>query len=555
MKDGTMQIIAYAEDRTTDCVRRGVIYNIEKTTQSLRNVINKLESALKFKITKVYVGLGGQSVRSFCNEVTADLVTPTCINQRHIDSMTENSHSIPPELEECELIGSYPLEYVVDSSYATDPVGVVGTNIGGIYLNIIANKRLRNNIGVCLANIDIMPLDYRISIVETANRLLTDTEKRSGSALIDFGAGTTTLIIYKGNVVRHVTTIPLGFRSIINDICSLEIEESDAEKLLYKYGSGVNEESPFTPTSSSFTTQDGRDIPVSLIQRIITARLKEILDNINEQINASNYASKLLGGLILTGGGTNLKKIENAVMRSVKIDKVRIATTMNTNITKVNTINNFQLGSNTNFTIASLLLSGKENCVGEPLKDPDIFNASPAESSKSEQPVAQVISVAPQIMAQAQQQPQEPTPAGNATPAAATPQPAAPQPAPVEKTEQDLDNEAIQQLEIIKGHLRDTIVHIVQLEKDCAEGVTKSTREEAEEVLANAHEIINNDYDQCTKQLMKNVKYKQTLREAEELIAKRDSVMESLEDTLKRSKNKGGIKDKLNKWLNELMKD
>ena len=129
MKDGTMQILAYAEDKTTDCVKRGVVYNIEKTTLSIKTIISKLEAALKMKITSTYIGLGGQSVRSVKSVVQKNMLTPTYITQAHIDLITDESHAVP--YEDNELIGYFTQEFVVDTNVAADPVGIMGTNIEG----------------------------------------------------------------------------------------------------------------------------------------------------------------------------------------------------------------------------------------------------------------------------------------------------------------------------------------------------------------------------------------------------------------------------------------
>ena len=280
MKDGTMQILAYAEDKTTDCVKRGVVYNIEKTTLSIKTIISKLEAALKMKITRTYIGLGGQSVRSVKSVVQKNMLTPTYINQAHIDLITDESHEVP--YEDNELIGYFNQEFVVDTNVAADPVGIMGTNIEGKFLNVIANCRIRNNIKTSFENIGIDIADYRLSAFELANSVLTDAEKRSGTALIDFGAGTTTISVLKNNIVRQIITLPMGISNITQDLCDLQIEPSEAEQLMLTYADATaditaDEENEQLKT---YTTSDGRQIEVREIHRIIGARLHEILLNV-----------------------------------------------------------------------------------------------------------------------------------------------------------------------------------------------------------------------------------------------------------------------------------
>ena len=133
-KDGTMQILAYVEEKTTGCVRRGVVYNIEKTYQSVNSIIAKLEAILKTKIMRAYVGLGGQSVRSYKCVVKRNLLTQSYITNDVIDAIRQESCEIP--FSDYEMLENYPQEYIVDSSVIADPVGVMGTNIEGEYLDV-----------------------------------------------------------------------------------------------------------------------------------------------------------------------------------------------------------------------------------------------------------------------------------------------------------------------------------------------------------------------------------------------------------------------------------
>ena len=301
MKDGSMQILAYAEDKTSDCIKRGVVYNIEKTTQSIKNVVNKLEATLKRKITRTYIGIGGQSVRSVKSFIKKNMLTPTYITQAHIDSITDESHEVSDE--DCELIGYYVQGFSVDGSLVADPVGIMGTNVEGEFLNVVANKRLRNNIKTSFENLGLEIADYHLSAFELANNVLTDTEKRTGTALIDLGAGTTTIVVLKSNIIRQIITLPLGINNIKQDLCDLQIEYSEAEQLLLTYGDAMSENVQYDDEDQIplYTTSDGRSVEITTIQEIIRARLQEILVNVDKQMHNTEYADRLLGGVVITG--------------------------------------------------------------------------------------------------------------------------------------------------------------------------------------------------------------------------------------------------------------
>ncbi|MBQ8710876.1 MAG: cell division protein FtsA [Bacteroidaceae bacterium] len=381
-KDGTMQILAYAEEKTAGCVKRGVVYNIEKTYQSINTIISKLEAVLKTKITRAYVGLGGQSVRSYKCMIRRNLLTQSYITNEAIDAIRQESYEIP--FNDYEVLENYPQEYVVDSSVIADPVGVMGTNIEGEFLDVIAKNNLRANIDTVFANAGVDIVEGLISPLQLANNVLTDAEKRSGCALVDLGADTTTLVVYKNNIVRYLVTIPLGCNNINKDLSTLPIDDAETEDVKLKYGDACQEfESSEESEPQYYTTSDGRQIDVATIRNVIEARMGEIIANVSNQIVNSDYSGKLLAGLVITGGGSSMKNIVKAFTKSTKIDKVRIATKVNQMVVKTSNASNISLESAGTATILSLLLAGTVPCGGEDIgRAPDMFDQQMKEEER-----------------------------------------------------------------------------------------------------------------------------------------------------------------------------
>ena len=381
-KDGTMQILAYAEEKTAGCVKRGVVYNIEKTYQSINTIISKLEAVLKTKITRAYVGLGGQSVRSYKCMIRRNLLTQSYITNEAIDAIRQESYEIP--FNDYEVLENYPQEYVVDSSVIADPVGVMGTNIEGEFLDVIAKNNLRANIDTVFANAGVDIVEGLISPLQLANNVLTDAEKRSGCALVDLGADTTTLVVYKNNIVRYLVTIPLGCNNINKDLSTLPIDDAETEDVKLKYGDACQEfESSEESEPLYYTTSDGRQIDVATIRNVIEARMGEIIANVSNQIVNSDYSGKLLAGLVITGGGSSMKNIVKAFTKSTKIDKVRIATKVNQMVVKTSNASNISLESAGTTTIVSLLLAGTVPCGGEDIgRAPDMFDQQMKEEER-----------------------------------------------------------------------------------------------------------------------------------------------------------------------------
>lgn len=381
-KDGTMQILAYAEEKTTGCVKRGVVLNIEKTHQSVNIIISKLEAVLKTKITRAYVGVGGQSMRSYKCLIKRNLLTQSYITNDVIDAIRQESYEIP--FNDYQVLENFPQEYVVDSNSIADPVGVMGTNVEGEFLDVIAKTNLRNNIDMVFNTAGISIVEGLISPIQLGNNVLTDAEKRSGCALVDLGADTTTLVVYKNNIVRYLVTIPLGSNNINKDLATLPIDDAETEDVKLKYGDACQDfdSSDDNTETQYYTTSDGRQIDVATIKNVIEARMTEIIANVNEQIVNSDYSEKLLAGLVITGGGSGMKNIVRAFVKNTNIEKVRVAAKVNQTVVKTSNAPSIALDSPRATTIVSLLLAGTEPCGGESFdRMPDIFDQQQKESA------------------------------------------------------------------------------------------------------------------------------------------------------------------------------
>ena len=281
LPDGGIQILALASENASDCIRKGVIYNLDKTTLSLTSIIKKLESSLKASIGKVYIGMGGQSLRTIRNTEVRHLDEETKISQELIDAIEDSNRGVP--IVGYQILGVAPQEYKVGNDLIVEPKGVQTDHIEGRFLNIIARKNVKENIYQCCEYVPIGIADDAedlIAPLALADAVLTSSEKRSGCVLVDFGADTTTVSIYKNNILRHLAVIPLGGSNITKDICSQQIEEDDAEALKIRFGQAYTEPKEGDDENKEYTLEGRCSINAILLEEIIEARLNEILDNI-----------------------------------------------------------------------------------------------------------------------------------------------------------------------------------------------------------------------------------------------------------------------------------
>jgi cell division protein FtsA len=192
----------------------------------------------------------------------------------------------------------------------------------------------------------------------------TDTELRTGCALVDFGAETTTLQVYKDHLLRHLVVLPLGSNNITKDICHLNIEEADAEELKIKYASAYTEFDETTSNAPDRTYTFGTDAPSTISERtlgeITEARMEEIIVNLWHQIQLSGYEDKLMSGFIATGGGSHIAQLQTAIQKKTGIEKFRHATYIIPHVESVTP--ELLVRNSRTCTLLGLLYSARENC-------------------------------------------------------------------------------------------------------------------------------------------------------------------------------------------------
>jgi cell division protein FtsA len=319
--DGSITVLAVAKEESSSFIRKGVVYNIDKTAQCLQNIIKKLESQLKTRIVRVYLGVGGQSTRGVRNVIAKDLPAGTIVTDALVDQLVDaNRNMVYPDQEKIDIAIQ---EYKVDSPYQQDPVGIQCTHLEGNYLNILQRKAFFKNFNKCFEAAGISIAEVLNAPLALADAVLTEAERRSGCALIDIGAETTTVFVYTKNILRHLSVIPLGGANITKDIATLQMEEADAEKMKLKYASAYTDNNEID-NNLKYSIDPDRQVESRRFIEIVEGRMEEIIENAWYQV-PSEYYDKLLGGIILTGGGANMKNIERAFQNHTRIDKIRVA--------------------------------------------------------------------------------------------------------------------------------------------------------------------------------------------------------------------------------------
>ena len=301
-------------------VHRGVVNNITQTIQSIQQAIQEAEQSSGEKITSVTVGIAGQHIRSlqhsdYITRANSELV----IDEGDIERLINQVHKLvmlPGE----EIIHVLPQEFKVDGqAEIKEPVGMYGGRLEANFHVVVGQVSSIRNIGRCIKSAGLDLEGITLEPLASANAVLSSEEKEAGVALIDIGGGTTDLAIFRDGIIRHTAVVPFGGNVITEDIkegCS--IIEKQAELLKIKFGSawpGENKDNEIV-SIPGLRGRDPKEITLKNLSKIIHARVVEIIEQVYVEIK--NYGheeqkKKLIAGIVLTGGGSQLKHLKQLV--------------------------------------------------------------------------------------------------------------------------------------------------------------------------------------------------------------------------------------------------
>jgi len=298
-------------------VSRGIVANIDKTVDSIKEAVAEAEQKSGVTIDEVFVGIAGQHIKSLQHR--GELVRENVeieINKDDIDKLKSNMFkliTVPGE----EVIHVIPQEYTVDGEDGIqDPKGMSGVKLEANFHVITAKINAVSNIMKCVERAGLTPKDLVLEPFASAVATLDDDELREGVALVDIGGGTTDVAIFLDNIIRHTAVIPFGGNVITKDIkTGLSILDKQAELLKIKFGSAMytDDQENVVVSIPGLRGRDPKEIAVKNLSEIIGSRYKEIIDLVYHEIKISGYENKLMTGIVLTGGGAEIKNLKQLV--------------------------------------------------------------------------------------------------------------------------------------------------------------------------------------------------------------------------------------------------
>lgn len=296
-----LTILAVEQEECTDIVRYGIIQNPEEVSVKVNRIIEKLnrnKHVSPRKIRNVYVGLTGRSIRSIMSDVKIMYPEQTEVTEEVLKRLRDDARTNAP-LHNLVVLDVIPRSYVVDKMETSSPKGAIGKSISASFDIITCRKDLKTNVKKTIDDkLHIGINGYIATAVAAGNLILSESEKQLGCMLVDFGAETTTVSIYRKGSLCYLATLPLGGRNITRDITTLSVLEERAEEIKRSSGRAIHE-------GTSSLTVGG--IKLADVNNLVVARAEEIVTNVIHQIFYAGLKEKELpGGIICIGAASNL---------------------------------------------------------------------------------------------------------------------------------------------------------------------------------------------------------------------------------------------------------
>jgi cell division protein FtsA len=329
-ENGKIKIVGFGRTDSIG-VERGVVRNIRSTAESIRHAVADASEMAKYDVKEVYVGIAGQHIKSQSNKGSV-MIPPShrMIEEEDVARLIDDQYHILLEPGE-EIIHVFPQCFIVDNDELDNdisPVGVAGKCLMANFHIVTGNTTNLHNIRDAVEEAGLTIKNVVLEPVASAYAVLDERDKGAGVALVDIGGGTTDIAIFQDGIIRHTSVLPLAGNVITNDIReNCKILKHQAESLKTRFGSclptSVNQDDIIS--IPGIRNQDPREISVRTLAGIIKSRMQLILEQVGYEIQLSGFERQLIAGVVLTGGGAQLKNIKEFAELVIGID-TRIGT-------------------------------------------------------------------------------------------------------------------------------------------------------------------------------------------------------------------------------------
>lgn len=311
---GKLDILGFGRANSNG-VKHGQVLNIDETIKAIRMALdNCYASNPNLAICEVYVGIAGHHIKSL--QTRGDIVRHDNneeITQREIDQLIADQFKTYIPAGD-QIIDVIPQEFTVDNfQNIPNPIGYGGVKVGANFHIITGDKNAIRNINRAVEKSGLHTKDLVLQPLASASAVMGNEDLEAGVAIVDIGGGTTDLAVFYEGILKHTAVIPFGGENITNDIkTGLGVLRTQAEQMKVQFGSALSNEAK----TNAFITIPGlrgmpaKEISVKNLANIIQARMSEIMDFVSYHLKQVGLDNRMLnGGIVLTGGGSQLKHL------------------------------------------------------------------------------------------------------------------------------------------------------------------------------------------------------------------------------------------------------
>src|SRR5512133_3188974 len=364
-ESGKLEIIGMCKTPSKG-VKRGVVLNIEEAVGAIRYTVEEVQKQVGFTIKEAYVGIAGQHIKSLRNRgyILRDSYEEE-ITKSDTDRLLAEMYKISIQPGE-EMIHVLTQNYLVDSEAGVkNPIGMFGKRLEGNYHIVIGQTTSARTIERCVNRVGINVKQMILEPLASSAAVLTEDEIEAGVALVDIGGGTTDVAVDCEDIIKHTAVIPFGGNVITKDVmegCS--ILNKHAELLKIQYGSALGDlaEESKVVAVPGISGREPKEVSIKSLAYIIQSRMEEIIDAIVFQLESSDCMEKLTAGIVITGGGSQLRHLPQLIKFRTGLD-VRIGMP---DVQVTNTVLK-EVNHPMYSTSVGLLYKGFENYVAEPV--------------------------------------------------------------------------------------------------------------------------------------------------------------------------------------------
>ncbi len=301
-------------------VRKGVVISPDKVSGIISNLVDKIKAETGQRVNSVFASINGSHIfTTFSRGTVAVSRADQRISEEDVERLLQAAKTFSLPLNN-EILEIFPKEFIIDGQAGIkEIVGLKGVRLETEVLVLASFAPYKNNLNQAISNADLQIADIIPSALAAADAVLTPQQKELGVALLDIGAGTTNLAVFEEGILTHLSVFPMGSANITNDIAvGLKTDVDTAEAIKNKIGSCSSK----SGQKKEKIEAEGEEILIfsqKTLNKIITARVAEILGEVKKKLKEIGKSGLLPGGVVLTGGGAKLPYLVELAKKELKL--------------------------------------------------------------------------------------------------------------------------------------------------------------------------------------------------------------------------------------------